>query len=384
MKTFLENYFHFSRSERNGFLVLVIILVALFIIPSFLPTNKEEPPADFSEFQAALDQYFHQRQLAQTKKKTFQKRMNENKPVQLQAFPFNPNTLSTDSLLLMGLAPKVVQTWQRYREKGGRFRRKSDVSKIYGLNENTFAQLAPYIQFTQPSRQADKEKQVLAESPILLFAFDPNQISYDSLLLLGLSKRVAQTMVNFRNKGGRFRQKEELSKLFGLRRSDYERLLPYVSLDSIVTNSKATSPKSAKTEAKSPSLRIDINRASESQWQELKGIGPFYAQKIVRFREKLGGFHQINQIAETYGLPDSTFQKIRPKLVLSPLLRHIAINSASLDQLKAHPYIKWKQAQIIVNYRQQHGPYSKAADLLEIKVLDEPWLQKIEPYLIFD
>jgi competence ComEA-like helix-hairpin-helix protein len=126
---------------------------------------------------------------------------------------------------------------------------------------------------------------------------------------------------------------------------------------------------------------IDINLADTSQWIALPGVGSKLAFRIVNFRDKLGGFYSIEQVGETYALPDSTFQKIKSRLrVNGSSLRTININTATVEQLKMHPYIKWNIANAMIQYRQQHGPYQSVEDLQKIAIVTPEWLQKVAPY----
>src|SRR6185436_20843184 len=114
----------------------------------------------------------------------------------------------------------------------------------------------------------------------------------------------------------------------------------------------------AKTYAARYSI-IDINTADTTAFISLPGIGSKLAVRIVTFREKLGGFYSVLQIGETFGLPDSTFQKIKQYLKLeNTTIKKININTATVDELKAHPYIKWSIANPIVAYRNEHGRFS--------------------------
>jgi competence protein ComEA len=107
------------------------------------------------------------------------------------------------------------------------------------------------------------------------------------------------------------------------------------------------------------------------------------AARIVNFRDKLGGFYSIEQVGETFGLPDSTFQKIKPLLQLkNSSIRKININTATVDELKAHPYIKYSIANPIVAYRTQHGPFSNIEDIKKVMVVTNEIYNKIAPYLI--
>ncbi len=127
---------------------------------------------------------------------------------------------------------------------------------------------------------------------------------------------------------------------------------------------------------------IEINTSDTSDFISLPGIGSKLAWRIVNFRDKLGGFYSINQIAETYGLPDSTFQKIKPYLKLTePNVKKININTATVDELKVHPYIRYQLARPIVAYREEHGQFSKPEDLKKIMIVTDDVFLKMAPYL---
>ena len=103
----------------------------------------------------------------------------------------------------------------------------------------------------------------------------------------------------------------------------------------------------------------------------------------MRFREKLGGFVSTAQVAETRGLPDSVFQKILPQLVFNePVFRKLNLNAATTADFNAHPYFSFQQGQLIVRYREQHGPFSRTGDLEKIAAFtDRAWLERVKAYL---
>jgi competence protein ComEA len=106
------------------------------------------------------------------------------------------------------------------------------------------------------------------------------------------------------------------------------------------------------------------------------------ANRIVSFRQKLGGFYSVDQVAETYGLPDSTFQHLKPTLQCHPTeLQKININTADANILKQHPYIKWTLANAIVQYRNQHGSFRSVDDLQQVVLLTPVLFQKLKYYL---
>ena len=128
-------------------------------------------------------------------------------------------------------------------------------------------------------------------------------------------------------------------------------------------------------------VTIKINQASAEEWQELYGIGPTYSQRIVQFRDALGGFYDIYQVAETFRLPDSVFLSIQDYLELEPNSHtQKDINQIELKDLAKHPYLNYRQAKMIHNYVQQHQPISKISELYNIIGLDSSKVQKIIPY----
>ncbi len=320
----LYGYFYYTRAERNASIVLALLCLVFFLLPNFFPyILPPKPPMDFSKFKAAI--------IAATAER-----------------PIAENDGATDQ-------PK-------------------------------FRNATPHV------------------APVELFKFDPNTASKDELVRLGLSPRTAQTLLNFRSKGGKFFKKDDLKRVYGLRQEDYHRLEEWVSIEEKASNfskdkwdkkpevmkvsetantEKPEKPYYPKKEYE-PAI-IDINTATAEEWQRLRGIGPGYSKRIVNFRNKLGGFASIKQIGETYGLPDSVFQKIVPFLTTSPISKKIAVNKCNLDELKTHPYISSYQATILFNYRKQHGSFSGMEDLKKIKAgfKAEDW-ERLEAYLSFE
>ncbi len=223
-----------------------------------------------------------------------------------------------------------------------------------------------------------------------LFYFDPNTLSKNGWQKLGIRDKTIQIIQNYLAKGGHFKKPEDLQRVYGLRKDEYERLAPYIKLETefpkipVANLVENKNPEKNKPDFKN-ALRhnsIDINTADTSGFISLHGIGNKLAARIVNFRDKLGGFYSIEQVKETFGLPDSTFQKIKQYLKLENItLRKININTASIDELKTHPYIKYSIANPIVAYRNQHGSFSNIEDLRKIMIITDEVYKKIAPYL---
>lgn len=238
--------------------------------------------------------------------------------------------------------------------------------------------------------QFDKRKSSYTENDIIkgeLFYFDPNTITGLEWKRLGLRDKTIKTIENYRSKGGHFYKPEDLQRIYGLQNDEYERLKPYIKIESHIPKEESISskPKNEIQPAKTYVARysiIDVNTADTSAFISLPGIGSKLAARIVTFRDKLGGFYSIDQIGETYGLPDSAFQKIKQYLKLDNVsVKKININTATVDEMKAHPYIKFSIANSIVAYRNEHGTFSKIEDIKKVMAVTDEIYKKIEPYL---
>lgn len=152
----------------------------------------------------------------------------------------------------------------------------------------------------------------------------------------------------------------------------------------VITPASATYPERDSEQGStpaSPKLVIDVNTATPEAWQQLKGIGPSYSKRIVKFREGLGGFHSIEQVGETFGLPPETFASIRSQLVISGGVRKINVGAAGEDALKAHPYISPAFAKQIINYRTKVEPISSDEIFLKLYFMDAEKLKQLKPYI---
>lgn len=221
-----------------------------------------------------------------------------------------------------------------------------------------------------------------------LFYFDPNTLTPAGWQRLGISGKTIQTIQNFTAKGGGFYKAEDMGRIYGLRKQDYERLLPYVR----IAKKKEEHKKEKSAEAAAytgSSLKysvriVSVNTADTTAFIALPGIGNKLANRIISFREQLGGFYSVKQIAEVYGLSDSVFQQVKPHLQCDAgAIKKININTAGINELKAHPYIKYQVGNAVIQYRLQHGRFRNADDLKQIHMLSDDLLQKLEPYISY-
>lgn len=225
----------------------------------------------------------------------------------------------------------------------------------------------------------------------ILFTFNPNTLSAEGFTKLGLRARTIKTLLNYRNKGGKFRKPDDLAKIYGLRPDEFERLKPYISIPEngqnkhythINTNASSSNlPVTPEKPGYAPKV-IEINSADIAAFESLYGIGNRLATRIVNFRDKLGGFYSIDQVGETYGVPDSTFQKIRSQLqVNKELIRKININTASYNELNMHPYINNKTAFNILKHRKERGNFSNINEIKTLMTETGDAYEKASPYI---
>jgi competence protein ComEA len=204
----------------------------------------------------------------------------------------------------------------------------------------------------------------------VLFKFDPNNLSAEKWQQLGLSERQINTIKNYEAKGGRFYKKEDVAKIYAITTDDYKRLAPYIDIPEGYTNK--------------PNIIVELNSADSAKITRINGIGPAFAQRILEFRKRLGGFLRKEQLKEIYGLDEEKYNHIKNQVSINPArISKIKINHVDFEGLRRFPYLTNKQTNAIIQYRNQHGNYNTIADMQNIVILNDDILRKIEPYIDF-
>lgn len=212
--------------------------------------------------------------------------------------------------------------------------------------------------------------------------FDPNAVDSVFLKHINLKSYAINNWLKFLNAGGSFKNPEDLKKIYGLSDENYSELKPFIRIHTVdKSNTKKDVPERQKDEY-SPPLHVNINTADSAMFTQIRGIGPVFASRIVKYRESLGGFIHTDQLYEVYGM-DSAVVIDNADLwsIDTPVIQQLNINSSEFKVLLKHPYVSYKQAQAIFNYKKQHGDFSDKSDLLNVVVLDSTWYNKIQAYL---
>lgn len=219
--------------------------------------------------------------------------------------------------------------------------------------------------------------------------FNPNKVSYEELTSLGFTKNQSNQIVNYVNKGGRFNIKTDLLKIYSMDTPLFKRVEPYILLPNKTVLTKLDSGtfnfNNEKDKSSFEISRFDINTADTIMLKQINGIGSVLSNRIIKYRDRLGGFKNPNQLNEVYGLPSETIDKLRQYVFINDSsISKININQASYDNLQNHPYINRKIADAIIVYRNQHGPYESVNDLLKIHIITPEIFEKMKSYIHVD
>ena len=220
--------------------------------------------------------------------------------------------------------------------------------------------------------------------------FDPNTVDSMTLLHLGFKPWQAKNMLKYRAKGGRYRQKEDMKKLYGMTDSMYIALEPYICIqqDSIAVDSAQVDTIHLDSLPKWRSIKKDtilnLRTADTTELKLIRGIGSYRAKMIVRYREQLGGYARVEQILEARGMDKVVADSILPHFYIdSVVLNKMPVNKIRPEVLYRHPYLSFEQAKAIYEYRRRHIRIKSAEELKKIKGLSPSDIEKISIYLDF-
>ena len=223
-----------------------------------------------------------------------------------------------------------------------------------------------------------KSKQKKSRYSIPSKSFDPNTYTRSDWMQLGLSEKQADVILKFSKRG--IYSNEELKQIFVIS----DELFALIKDSTFYPERSLSNGPNESDFKEKPSapIHLELNSSSPKQLVKLNGIGEYYATKIVAYREALGGFHTKDQLLEIWKFDDEKLAQIESFITIDKnLIRPLNINTATLEELKAHPYISWNCANSIVKIRAKHQKYSKLDQLLESVLIDQELFEKLKPYL---
>lgn len=237
-------------------------------------------------------------------------------------------------------------------------------------------------------REMDKIQAVLKE-------FDPNLADSIELLQLGLSPYVARNVIKYREKGGRFPTPESFSRIYGLTEKQFETLRPYIRISEVFARKKKNRRNSFapdKKEVRKDTIfvkafkypegtLVDVNTADTTELKKIPGIGSGIARAIVGYRERLGGFYALEQLQEIKFVTPELLEWFK---LGDGVIRKLNINKDGLDKLRAHPYVNFYQAKVIVEHRRKRGQIKSLSQLSLYEEFTEKDLVRLANYFSFD
>jgi len=304
-----RGYFTFSRRERNVGIYLMVMIVFITIAPFLLGFVQPEPVPISKEIIANLDYHFVE--------------VEEKKSTNYSPYQYAPKNNSNSNFV-------------------------------------------------------DDKKSQITPTELSLFYFNPNQITKQQWMQLGITPYVAERLVNYVAKGGKYKNKTDLLKTYGFTQNDLDRLSNYILLDSIITPIENKPVEKIVTINPIPT---NLNTAGKEDLMVL-GFSADNATRIIKFREGAGGIYHADQLTTVFGIDAAVLEAAKPFLLadVSEIIK-ININTATFEQLANHVYISDELAQAIVDYRNTTGKFYTLTEVRKVNGMYANLFEKLKPYL---
>jgi competence protein ComEA len=227
-----------------------------------------------------------------------------------------------------------------------------------------------------------KKTENINESVNFTHKINPNIATFDELKSIGFSSKQAYNCLNFVKSGGVFKKSEDIKKLYTISKSDFERIIPYISIPITIkkiSNSTVAeiSPKQIKTIS-----TINLNTSDTTILKSLPKIGSFRAKKIVEYREKLGGFYSYNQLYKIYSFDSTVVNTIQKYCRIDTSeIQKININTVTFKVLENHPLISYYQAKDILNYKKIVGTIGNIKELADNNIINKTDYEILKYYI---
>ena len=248
--------------------------------------------------------------------------------------------------------------------------------------------------YNEERKSFTKKERIQEEVSIVLTPFDPNLADSIEFLRLGLPSYVIKNVIKYRQKGGRFSTPESFARIYGLTEAKFKELQPYIYISEEFIkkpNRKKSAQERSKREERVDSLQkpfkypegtlVDVNTADTTELKKIPGIGGGIARRIVAYRNRLGGFYTLDQLNEVEFVTADLLKWFKLE---GDSVRKLPINRVGLDKLRAHPYINFYQAKVIVEYRRKKGEIKSLSQLALYEEFTEKDFKRLSAYISFD
>jgi DNA uptake protein ComE-like DNA-binding protein len=224
-----------------------------------------------------------------------------------------------------------------------------------------------------------------------IFSFNPNDITFHQMILLGFDSIIARRIIKYRNSGGKFKVKKDLLRIYDLPEILYAKLKDHISLPDTTEISKfknqsdLISTMNTISEQKVKMAIFNINDADTFDLMTIPGIGSVLSKRIIKYRDLLGGYSNINQLNDVYGLKGYSLANVKSAVYVDTAFipERIRINFSEWKEFVQHPYINGRLAKDIVHLRSTKGFIEGIHDLKDIPYLNDSILNCLNPYFEF-
>jgi DNA uptake protein ComE-like DNA-binding protein len=359
IKHILSQLLKFSRSDRNALLILSSLILFALIAKVIVSYWDPEPTSDFTEFEKMLSEL----ETGST---------NSVSPT-LNLFNFNPNTISENKLDSLSIPSFVKRNLISYRNAGAKFYTVDDLRKVYGMNDSIFNLIKPFVEIKKVVISKPDAPEIIKKK--ITGYFDPNKADLDELQEFGFNNFQAKNLLNYRSKGGTFKNVDDLLKIYGVDSIFFETIRNHIQIERRIDLPLL--------EQKVEIINIELNSADSADLVKLNGIGSVYASRIIKYRKLLGGYCSKKQLLEVYNFPDETFYRIEEYIWVDTLLiNRLRINFVEFKELLRHPYLNKVQVNALLNYRMENGYFEDVSAIQQVEAINEETFSKIKPYFV--
>ncbi len=217
-----------------------------------------------------------------------------------------------------------------------------------------------------------------------LFTFDPNKASSEELYSLGLNPKTILNIKKYLKRGGVFKNKNDFKKIYGLSKTDFLLLEPYISINQSTYQFRNTKfiYDTCFISKSHPANEIRINSVGLFYLLKFDGMDTILAFNILKYRKALGGYYCNDQLSEVNGMKKEFFNRLKDMLIINQdSIKKINLNQCSINDLNKHPYLSYNQSNSIINFRIKHGDFKTLSDIKKCDLIDDKTFEKIHPYL---